>query len=76
MAISDEQYGRILATVLDAARMRAEEMQGSQDLLQQGEVLAYEHILEVALQSAEMEGVDPADLGLEGYDPTTLLKTG
>ncbi|MCU7846698.1 MAG: hypothetical protein KZQ89_01605 [Candidatus Thiodiazotropha sp. (ex Lucinoma kastoroae)] len=74
MTLIDEKYGRILAIVLDAARGSAESMQGSQDLLQQGEILAYEHILEVALEGAEMESVDPYDLGMDGFDPISLLR--
>lgn len=73
MATLDEKYGMILAAVLDAAKENAEQMKDSQDILQQGEVLAYEHVLEIALEHAEVVGVDPADLGM---DPTSLLKTG
>ena len=72
----DDQYAVVLAEVLEAAREEGERAAAGEGELEQGQALAYQHIIELALENAEMVGLPAADIGLAGYDPDKLLKTG
>lgn len=68
MADSKEnRYASILYSVIQKAREVGERSPGSDAAF-----AAYQ-IIDTALQEAEVWGVSPADLGLDGVDPSALL---
>lgn len=63
-----DRYKALLCSVLLKARQMGELEPGSEM------ALACYQILEVAVDEAEIYGIDLAELGLEGFDPDSLLK--
>lgn len=68
MPKSQPDYAMVLEAVLTTARDAAQHPE-----VTQGERMAYYDILDVAKQTAESAGMTMADLGLDGFDPETLL---
>lgn len=65
----------VLEEVLLAARRAAEQAQSDEpSQFNSGLKTAYYDVLTVALEQAEMMGLDPRDFGMEGYDPDVLLR--
>jgi predicted HAD superfamily Cof-like phosphohydrolase len=65
----------VLEEVLLAARqaaLKAKE-KASDDSFAAGKVTAYYDVLTVALEQAELMGIDPAEFGMAGFDPDSLL---
>lgn len=67
-APNESNFGLILYSVLLKAREIGERSPGSD------EAFAAYQVIDTALQEAEVWGVSPTDLGLDGFDPQTLLK--
>ena len=63
----------VLEEVLLAAHQAALKAKESDDSFAAGKVTAYYDVLTVALEQAELMGIDPAEFGMAGFDPDSLL---
>jgi predicted HAD superfamily Cof-like phosphohydrolase len=66
----------VLEEVLLAARqaaLKAKEKEGN-DPFAAGKVAAYYDVLTVALEQAELMGIDPAEFGMADFDPDLLFE--
>lgn len=63
----------VLEEVLLAARQAGEHAQAETGEFALGRKTAYYDVLTVALEQAALLGIEPADFGMEGFDPDALL---
>ena len=64
----------VLEEVLLAARQAAEQAQKEAGEFARGRKVAYYDLLTVAMEQAGLFNLDPAEFGMEGYDPDNLLR--
>jgi hypothetical protein len=63
----------VLEEVLLAARQAGEHAQAESGEFARGRKVAYHDVLTVALEQSALLGIEPADFGMDGFDPDTLL---
>ena len=66
----------VLEQVMQVARAGAVAAQDESGSFASGRKVAYYDVLTVALEQAALFELDPAEFGLGGFDPDTLLAAG
>lgn len=66
-------YGIILRELLTTARTAAQLAHGKADAFSRGQVAAYHDLLDVAATQAQAMDVPLSDLGIDSFDPDSLL---
>ena len=64
----------VLEEVLLAVRQAALKAKEGNDPFAAGKVAAYYDVLTVALEQAELMGIDPAEFGMADFDPDVLFE--
>ncbi len=69
-----DDYRFLLIDSIERLRSKADSNHG-EDLYSQGRQMAYYEILNEILINADAVGLTPKDVGMEGFDPESLLST-